>query len=959
MKGFFKILDAIDKLMAEGGSVANASHLVSLMTYPAAAFYAFERLDPTWLLPLDSIGYFGDLDTADASENGKPIGATTLYLKRVAAESASDPHLAQSIQRIVSFIPTPRDVRAARDIIDIAVALPKEYRRGLVPVIQRSLNKLHAVESSNLSKLLIALAEEGESAATVRLFSSVFAVAPAKIRESPKPEDSFLPAKPVTLMDSWDYGQELNKCLPILTRALGIPILRCLVRILADHLRFGNRELTFQGPDDYSYIWRPAIEHHEQNITEDVRDYIVSAIRDCAVSIATAKPPAFAEIIDLLDEQQWFIFTRILLHLISVSPESPLYLIGHFAIQPNLFSEIAVRHEYSQLLRSRFRVLSAEQQSAVLGMIEHGPDVTTYRNANRLAYGQAPSEEDTARYIRQWKFDWLSFIERDLPANARAQYEGLMTESGQSDHPDFPYYMRHVHGASIFPSDVADPPDDLTIDQALDQAVAVLADPSDRNSDRERRLIQRLRDLASEDHRWVGKHLGQFRRLPAHWLASVIYSAVGAPIDVSPHDRLVLLQLASIASESLQGGSASAATTELKDSLVNTLDRLLRDGRKVVALEHLPVLRSIGQTLLAAIDLHESRPPTDDTEFDPLSIAINTTDGRLVDVCLNLAAAERTLEENPASEPEWLLRAITRMLRDMPNGETEISAILGSKFPLLVHLSPQWAAQNAAQVFPKDSERRQRWAAAWGSYVTYARTFANVFDILDTQYTHAARELSNTPPHAKSRIDFGRGIARHVSIFFWFGNIEIPNNALREFFAHANAQSISTFLWSLGKGMKEVPDFSHDLGNRLRDLADWLIYTWNPPRNEAMGGLRGFGSWFPQERLADPDWQLRILIGTATKAGRLDNLEPVLKALGEWAERYPSLVVNCLLALVEGSPNDSTRYHLSTGSESILDGALITADADTRAMISTIADYFGAQGNFKFRRFALSGSVQQ
>lgn len=227
-----------------------------------------------------------------------------------------------------------------------------------------------------------------------------------------------------------------------------------------------------------------------------------------------------------------------------------------------------------------------------------------------------------------------------------------------------------------------------------------------------------------------------------------------------------------------------------------------------------------------------------------------------------------------------------------------------------------------------------------------------MFDIIAAQYTYAARQLSQRLPYEKSRIDLGRGLAQHLSVVFWFDAIQPEGRVLREFFAHASGQNVATFLWSLGRGMTEVPDFSSDLGARLRSLADRLVYTWNPRQKELIGGLSGLGWWFPQQRLGDPEWQLRILAGAATKAGRLDNPDEVLKALAEWATEYPTLVIDCLLPLVEGAPSDSTRFYMSTHSATILENALMTADIETKEKIGTIADYFGAQGNFEFRRFA-------
>jgi hypothetical protein len=271
MKHFFRKLDHIDSIIQNGASRDNAESLVALMTDPASRIYVLGKLDSSWLEPLESIGYFRNLASDSGRNEAEPRAtwSASAYLKRIASEASTNIDLARALERILSLIPGPDSFYAFRDIVDTSLLLPREMRRGVVPFIQRAIGNRLSIEFSNITTLIETLAAEGEIAAAIRLFASVFSIFPASNRT--KSRTHALNAEPSSFMDAWHYRDQLEKCVPTLARVAGPRFLSCLSKLLADYIRLENSRPEFQGPDDLSYIWRPAVEGHAQNIHDDAR----------------------------------------------------------------------------------------------------------------------------------------------------------------------------------------------------------------------------------------------------------------------------------------------------------------------------------------------------------------------------------------------------------------------------------------------------------------------------------------------------------------------------------------------------------------------------------------------------------------------------------------------------------------------------------------------------------------
>jgi hypothetical protein len=196
-------------------------------------------------------------------------------------------------------------------------------------------------------------------------------------------------------------------------------------------------------PEDYSYIWRPAIEEHAQNLRRDLRDRLVSAVRDAAEEVIKTDPGQLPVLLATLEGRPWRIFHRLALHLLRLFPHVELYLVVERLTDRARFDAPALRHEYVLLARDHFGQLSADEQALILGWIEAGP-------GSGWSPGQHVADEQTERQVRVWKLVRLAPIRDSLPPAWRRRYCEWAAELGEPEHPDFLSYraggwMRPAH----------------------------------------------------------------------------------------------------------------------------------------------------------------------------------------------------------------------------------------------------------------------------------------------------------------------------------------------------------------------------------------------------------------------------------------------------------------------------------------------------------------------------------
>jgi hypothetical protein len=629
-----------------------------------------------------------------------------------------------------------------------------------------------------------------------------------------------------------------------------------------------------------------------------------------------------------------------------------LGLIAKYSTEPYLFSEVGVRHEYSLLLKNRFKLLSTEQQNTILKMVENGPDMANYAAQVERALGRPATEDELSSHSRHWQYDWLSFVEPDLPGKWKDRFTALKLEFGEPEHPGFPYYATSGFVSGIG-SLVSDPNGEIAVESLLATFAGTGGVPIPTGEELHA-AAARLRNLTQEDRATITERAEEIVLLPVP-LIDAIASALLSPTGESGAELTAALRLGVSVAERATTVGSEGDRDALLEVATRVIYHLVPDGGDRVSVEDLPMLRQIMIGLLPFVKTDGSGQRNRSVEdFDPLTDAINCLSGRIVDAGVKVALLERKLggAAGGLQQPEWLLSNLSAILSRLADNEMRVSAILGYRFPWLMHLSRSWAAEHAESVFPLLPAQHLRWVAAWCSYVMYSGAYDDAFEVLGSQYAKAVDEMSRKPLFKKSRGNPESGLAQHLAAYYWRGRLTMRDQLFQDFAKIGSEVAISGFLSTIGRGMRDGTKVPSGPLEALRALADWMVSKWKPRRKATNKALSAFGWWFPHGSLGDPRWRLDLLRRAAVRAGTVQNPDQVLKALDDLALNLPDQVISCLRTLALGSPNEGTAYFLATRSEPILEKAAQGASTVTAKKIGEIADHFGSLGHFEYRRFA-------
>jgi hypothetical protein len=195
--------------------------------------------------------------------------------------------------------------------------------------------------------------------------------------------------EPVARFDVWHYEQILKRHLNELVDAAGPAALRLFCDLLESAVELSRQRAEKVPPEDYSWIWRRAVEEHEQNRRETVRTLLVSAVRDAVERLARRAPESVPELARILEGRPWLIFHRLALDLLRHYPEAAKALIEERITSRELFDDPRFLHEYVLLVAESFAHVSDAARQTLLGWIEQGPDLESFRARYRGKRGRS------------------------------------------------------------------------------------------------------------------------------------------------------------------------------------------------------------------------------------------------------------------------------------------------------------------------------------------------------------------------------------------------------------------------------------------------------------------------------------------------------------------------------------------------------------------------------------------
>lgn len=931
--------------------------------------YFFDNLNsPEWIEPLYKEGMFQHPPEPEHEDNtiGFPIWPESRYLVRMATVAP------EKVLKIALKIPDTENVRVNEDLADTALAMPANLAVWLVPMAKDWLKKPYKMLlPEKLGKLVTHLTRGGQISEAVDLMGAILEVLP-----DPRYEEgcetvrtNLFSPEPHARIDVWDYERILKKQVPELIESAGLVVLSMLCDRLFNAVLFSRSKRKVADPEDYSYIWRPAIEEHSQNRDHDILGLLVSAVRDAGEKLIEAEGKSA---LDLIEKKPFKVFQRIGLYLRRRFPDLDPEGTENLITKPYIYDDIGIWHEFFKLLKDRFGSFSKKSQRAYLSLVSKGPepkDIEGWAEYQAEGRKQQVNQEEIDNYIRHWQYEKLMPIQAYLDDEWSNRFGSFKEEIGEPDHPGF-----HVHIGATWIGPTSPKDMEELRSMSIEDLILFLKSwqPSGQHmSPSPEGLGRQLSALVKSEPNRFGEQASNFKGIEPTYVRAILSGLRDAVKDGR------ILKWSSVISLCLwavdQPREMPTHTTPYADrdpswgwtrkSIADLLSAGFDAGEAEIPFE---CRSSIWAVIKPITDdpepTHEDEVERNGMELDPASLSINTARGEALHAVIRYALwvrrhfekevdAKTRLERGFDEMPE--VREVLDCHLDVDHDQSlAIRSVYGQWFPWLVLLDSGWAAQNLPRIFPKEDALRGYYEAAWDTYILFCNPYDSVLDLLNEEYERAIKMLSITSEKKKRQRRSEERLAEHLMAYYWRGklNLDDPESLISQFFEKASSSLRAHAIEFMGRSLyrtKEEIEIE-TLGRFQRIWEQRIDKIRNEDSKEAGIETSTFGWWFASGKL-DDSWSIMQLKEVLNITEKIEPNHLVVERLAILVEKMPLASVECLKNMVE---SDKKGWHIEGWREharTILTTAIQSDNAKAREASIDLVHILGARGFRGFR----------
>jgi len=485
--------------------------------------------------------------------------------------------------------------------------------------------------------------------------------------------------------------------------------------------------------DRYSYVWRPAIESHHQNIGQnDVRNMFISALRDVLLGYSKSSDEEVKQVLRALLHDDLCVLKRL-----------GLFTLGErFEIHGELFWEVLspalfdsnLAHELYNLLAKNFKNFPPERQNQVLDIIEN------------LARDWR-KDEDKALLDARLRLKWLHSLKGQGSDEADKLYEAYLgIAKSPPEHPEFAAYVQ----GGVVPNT---PP--CSVDELLSKSVSeiveylnVFKESGEWRAPTEEGLGETLKEAVKRIPAKFEDELGLFlkaRQSYSYYLLRALEELWGGrnPINWEKTLKFCLAIIESKgfqeAADEKQVGDLAPTRSWITSAICSLIEAGVKNDEWAFDEQYLDLAESIITQIL------ENEPPTvKEDSADYFGHAINTPKGRSIEALFNYALRKVRLlsKRNEDRMPFWkhIQPLFDRELELCMGSNFEFSALAGAYLPNLLYLSNPWTEKNIDRIFSDNHELN--WQAAMHGYAYVNTVYQEIYKLLK-EHGHFGKALQS------------------------------------------------------------------------------------------------------------------------------------------------------------------------------------------------------------------------
>ena len=890
-----EVIEELDQLLnIQTPSDKDIEKLKELLRHPTYVRYFFPKLSsPDWLIPLKEQGFFSK-SPSGIKEGGYvifPDWPLTKYLIKIAKNKPRE------VMEIIKEMEKTDNFRVHIDLIDCAIQMPSSIAKEIVPFIKDWVDTPYlTLLPEKIGELAVKLIHEGETDAALETLDILFDVKSGK--------DILNETQP--FFDLWQYSQILNKIAPEFLQKEPCKFVEILCEKLQKSIKLEMKTENFY---DASYTWRPAIEEHAQNMdNKDVKNLLVTSIRDRLEVLAESNSKVFKKCFKLLSNYKYSIFRRIELYLMMRFPELLRDEILKVFSDKKVFEDIHLWHEYYHLLQTQFSKLPQDIKDKILSWI---------------------GEKEESSQLR-----YLSAIKDDIPPKWKKIWNKLVAKYGEPEHPDFHFYTESFVGSTS----------PLTSDEMKKMSSKEIIDylkrwnpPKGIFKPSREGLGRVLREVVSERPSEFAKVCEDFKDLPSVY---IYYLLDGFREAVKKEYKIEWKPIIQFCKDVLLSPPEESYTLEedgyynLK-SVKGAIADLLEEGLKSKNLSPPYELKDTIWKIVVTL-LRDDEPSLEYEEkyggdnMDPVTLSLNTVRGKAMHTLIQYALwCARCL--NLSESKDKMVPEVKKKLEEMLNPDIEptltVRAVYGLYLPALIYLNRNWTKNNLQKIFPKNPQYRKLWRTAWEAYIRYSKFYDDVYQILRSEYETAINKLQSP----KISVEAKRRLSEHIVRAYLRELEDIEKESLvKQFFEKAEPGIRGHAVWFVGQVLKDLPNAGLSdqkkgkIIERLKNLYEWRLEE--AKSNDAIEELKWFGLWFiNNQNQISKDWMISKLNETLEVTNGVIEFESeIVERLEDYLEEYCLEVLKTLNLLVKA---DNQEWFLISSKKTIKKLLIHTTEA--------------------------------
>ena len=907
----------------------------------------FERAtDASWLPLMRRRGMFSnppppELDSEQGTVDFPPWPQTQL-LVHLATTCPDD------VADTVNGIPATDNVYVNAAIVDVARALPIDKVPALLPrLVQTLKTKYRMGFPVRLGELIDRLSDASLNDAALELAKALlsFEEPPPPDEDDPHAELMRSMREPLLRVDEHLYGDILQRQMPRLVQAAGMPALDMVAELLEQAIIMSSSDEMIASHIDYSSIWRREVAPEGLSHDLGTKTHLTSALRDGTVAYVERTPGDLPVLVESLEARRWSIFRRLAFNVLRVHGVLDIALVKARLVDPEVFGDYQLRPEYERLLAAHFAGLATEGQLAVLALIEREPDIEQYAGWIRSTHGREPTADETTGFVEMTILGRLTPIANQLPESWRARYEQYLEAHGSHSSRVLPTNGGFIGARS---PTTAEELAGLDVDGLIDYLASFVPSGGFQDPSKEG-LASTLTDIVAADPNRYLPFAERFAALDIEYVNGIVNGlnrAIAEGKDVS-WDRTLDLSEA-IVHRPVTSPEADDDGDRWRWTRLEVV-RLLSTGFRSTN----PLRPEHGDRALAIIESVTNDPhptPADEEKYGPPNmspedLSLNSVRSRALEAVIEYGVWKH--HRDPDASFEDVISIVDRHLDPATDPSVAVRSVIGRNFSNLVAFDRPWAESAASRIFPAEEELRHLWTAAWDGYLWRGLRNKPTWLALRDQYALAVRRVESGNDERRQR---GRdqALGNHLVSLYWSGEIELEDGLLADLLAVADEELRRSLIEAVGRGLvRDGPPLEEPVLQRLLAL-------WNSRvaavRTNSSGELSAFGWWFCSSQIPLVV-RLQGLPDALALSGHAEPAHQVVECLAALSSAHP-LDAAELLGAMAASEDDGWRFTLwDESAAQIIKTAVASGDPEAARLAGEAASRAAARGHAQWLEF--------